>query len=171
MKNYTYFKPTPQTLEELQSQYRKLAFVHHPDRGGNAETMKAVNNEYDELFPRLKNIHATKDGETYTARQETTETADQFKDLISELMRMDDIIIEVIGCFVWVTGNTRPNREQLKALKFQWHSKKLAWFLAPENYRKRSRKDYDLEEIRSMYGSNGQVRSHGTAKIDNESNA
>jgi len=166
MNNYTYFIPTPKTLEELKTMYRKLAMLHHPDRGGNAEAMKAVNNEYDELFPKLKDIHQTKEGETYTAKQATTETADQFKDLISELMKMDNIVIEIIGCFVWVTGNTKLHREQLKALKFHWHSKKIAWYLAPEDYRKRSRKDYALDEIREMYGTSGGMNSKGTIKVE-----
>jgi len=39
MKNYTYFVPTPATLEELKALYRKLAFTHHPDRGGTSGTM------------------------------------------------------------------------------------------------------------------------------------
>ena len=165
-KSYTYFIPTPKTLEELKAQYRKLAMKHHPDRGGDSEAMKAVNNEYDILFPKLKDIHQTKEGETYTARQTTTETSDQFKDLITELMRMDGIIIEIIGCFVWVTGNTKPHKEQLKALKFHWHSKKLAWYLAPEDYRKRNRKEYELDEIREMYGTSGAVKSNGTIKVE-----
>ena len=102
---------------------------------------------------------------SYTARQENTETADQFIDLINELMRMDDIIIEIIGCFVWVTGNTKPYKDILKGLKFQWHSKKIAWYLKPDDYRKRSRKDYDLNEIRAMYGTSGEMNSNGTVKI------
>ena len=97
MRNFKYFDPTPATLEELKAQYRKLAFQHNPDRGGNLDTMKAVNAEYDLLFPKLKDIHKTKDGETYTAKQTTTETADQFKELIAELMKMDNIIIEISG--------------------------------------------------------------------------
>ena len=161
-----FFTPTPETLEELKSMYRKLAMLHHPDRGGDTETMKAVNAEYDELFPKLKNVHKNKDGETYTARQESAETADQFKTLIDELMRMDDIVIEIIGCFIWITGETKPYKDQLKALKFQWHSKKVAWYLKPEDYRKRSHKDYDLDTIRAMYGTSGQVNSRGTTKID-----
>ena len=163
---YKYFTPKPTTLEELKVQYRKLAMEHHPDRGGDIEAMKAVNNEYDKLFPFLKDVHKTRDGETYAARQTTTETAEHFKALIDQLMQMDDITVEVIGCFVWVTGNTRPHREQLKALKFQWHSKKIAWYLAPEDYRKRSRKDYALDEIRGIYGTSGQMNSKGTVKID-----
>ena len=161
-----FFTPKPETLEELKSIYRKLAIQHHPDRGGDTETMKAVNAEYDTLFPLLKDVHKNKDGETYTARQTTTETADSFKNLIDELMRMDDIVIEIIGCFVWVTGDTKPHKDKLKALKFQWHTKKIAWYLKPENYKKRSRRDYDLEEIRAMYGTSGQVSSKGTIKLE-----
>jgi len=163
---YKYFTPKPETLEELKAQYRKLAMEHHPDKGGDTEEMKAINAEYDALFTLLKDVHKTKDGETYTARQPTAETSEYFKALIDELMRMDDIVIEVIGCFVWVTGNTKPYREQLRALRFQWHSKKIAWYLKPEDYRKKSRKDYDLEEIRHMYGTSGKVNSNGTIKID-----
>ena len=100
---------------------------------------------------------------------ESTETADQFKDLITQLMRMDDIVIEVIGCFVWVTGDTKPHKEQLKALGFKWHSKKAAWYLAPEGYRQRSRREYGLDEIRSMYGTSGQVNSRGIRKLVEES--
>ncbi|MDR0325403.1 MAG: molecular chaperone DnaJ [Oscillospiraceae bacterium] len=162
----SYFDPKPETLEDLKSQYRKLAFEHHPDRGGSEDAMKQINNEYDLLFERVKNIHKTKDGETYTARQATTETADQFKDLITELMRIDGIIIEVIGCFVWVTGDTKPNKNRLKALNFQWHTKKTAWYLKPEDYKRRSRKDYDMDEIRAMYGTSGKTHSNGTTRLD-----
>ena len=163
-----YFKK-PQTLEELKQQYRGLAFKHHPDRGGSDEAMKKINAEYDDLFPKLKDIHRTKEGETYTAKQASNETAAQFKDLISELMKMEDIVIEIIGCFVWVTGNTKPYKDRLKELKFQWHSKKIAWYLKPEDYKKRSRKDYSFEEIRSMYGTSGTVNSKGTTKLDEKS--
>jgi len=156
----------PKTLEELKQQYRELAFRHHPDKGGCNETMKIINSEYDALFSKLKDIHKNKDGETYTAEQESTETADQFKDLINELMKMDDITIEVIGSFVWITGNTKPYKDRLKSLKFQWHTKKTAWYLKPENYKRKNRKDYNLDEIRTMYGTSGKVNSKGTIKID-----
>lgn len=167
--NYKYFTPTPKTLEELKGLYRKLVFQHHPDKGGSTEAMQAVNQEYDLLFTGLKDVHQTKDGETYTAKQSNTETADQFKDLINKLMKMENIEIEIIGCFVWVTGDTKPHREKLKALKFQWHSKKTAWYLKPENYKRKSRKEYDLEEIREMYGTSGKTHSRGTDKLEETS--
>ena len=164
-----YFMPQPETLEELKSLYRKLAMLHHPDRGGSDEAMKAVNAEYDLLFPRLKNVHKNKDGEKY--EKETTETVDSFKDLITELMKMDDVTIEVIGSFVWVTGNTVAYKERLKELRFLWHRKKVAWYLKPEDYKRQSHRDYSFDEIRTMYGSSGEVRSKGTVKLDESESA
>ena len=78
---------------------------------------------------------------------------------------MDDITLEIIGCFIWVTGNTRPYKDTLKTMRFQWHTKKTAWYLKPEDYKKQSRKDYDLNEIREMYGTSGEVKSKGTEKV------
>jgi len=163
-----YFIPRPETIEELKMQYRGYAMMHHPDRGGANEIMQEINAEYDTLFLKLKDVHKNKSGETYTSHQASSETADNFKELIAELMGMEDVVIEIIGCFVWVTGDTKPHKEKLKALKFQWHSKKKAWYLKPKDYQRRSRKDYDLEEIRTMYGTKGQVHSYGRVKLDTD---
>jgi hypothetical protein len=81
-------------------------------------------------------------------------------------MKLDGITIEIIGCFVWVTGDTKPNKDRLKALGFRWHSTKNMWYLKPETYRRKSRRDYDMEEIRGMYGTSGEVQSRGTVKIE-----
>ena len=53
------------TVEDLKKEYKKLALKYHPDRnGGDGEIMKAINNEYEKLFERLKNIHTAADGTT-----------------------------------------------------------------------------------------------------------
>jgi len=94
------------TLEELKTEYHKLVLLHHPDRGGDEETMKAVNASYDKYFPILKTIHTNKDGKQYT--KETDETPEYFKDIMNRLMAFEKINIEIIGCFIWVTGETKP---------------------------------------------------------------
>ena len=84
--------------------------------------MKILKAEYETLFARMKNIHVNKDGETY--EKETQETSQEIQLLIADLLKLDGIEIEIIGCFVWITGDTKLHKERLKALRFRWHSKK-----------------------------------------------
>ena len=41
------------TIEEAKKLYRELAKQHHPDKGGDVEIMKQVNNEYDFLCAKI----------------------------------------------------------------------------------------------------------------------
>ena len=151
MRNYSYFVPVPETAEELKKMYRKLAFIHHPDNGGDEEAMKVVNGEYAALFEKLKNVHTNAQGERYT--KETNEAPEHFINIINELIRFDNILIEIIGSFIWVSGETKPYKEELKRLGFKWSQNKSSWYLPPDGYRRRSRKDYSMDDIRGMYGS------------------
>ncbi len=87
----------PKTLEELKKQYKTLAMKHHPDHGGTVEAMQQINAEYDRLFERLKNVHQTAEGTTYTSREETTETPDEFRDIINRLITFQGVHIEICG--------------------------------------------------------------------------
>ena len=55
------------TVEEIKAGYKRLARLHHPDLGGDLETMKALNNAYEKA---LKNCDgqqsAGTDGKTHT---------------------------------------------------------------------------------------------------------
>jgi len=157
-----YFVPTPETLEALKKMYRQLALKYHSDRGGSDEDMKQVNNEYSTLFEKLKNVHVNTDGKTY--HKETTETAEQFIDIINQLIRFEGILIEIIGSFVWVSKNTKPYKEELKDMGFRWSANKLSWYLAPDGYRRRNRKKYTMDDIRNMYGSQ-EVKNKPSLKI------
>ena len=129
-----YLDESIKTLEELKKAYHRLCLKLHPDVGGSDAEMKILNAEYEELFDRVKNIHVNKNGETY--EKETQETPQEFQTLIDKLLKLDGIEIEIIGCFVWVSGNTKPHKEQLKALGFHWHSKKQCWYKSPAGYRR-----------------------------------
>lgn len=67
-----YFKNV-KSLEDLKSQFKALARKNHPDAGGNIETMKEINCEYDALFPIWKDRQNTA---AKTEAEKTTETAD-----------------------------------------------------------------------------------------------
>ena len=116
----------PETLEDLKKQYHRLAMKHHPDVGGTEQAMKEINAEYEKLFTSLKDTHKNAEGEFYQSRTATTETAAEFMDIIEKLIHMDGIEIEVCSSWVWVTGDTRPHKDELKALAFRWSSNKAA---------------------------------------------
>lgn len=139
-----------ETLEELKSTYRNLVMKHHPDRGGDTATMQEINAEYDKVFPQLKNKHKTAEGKAY--EKENTEAPNEFKDLMEILLKMEGCHIEIIGCFIWVSGNTKPYKDTLKENGLKWHSKKICWYKAPADYKRRGKKQYDMNEIRDMYG-------------------
>ena len=141
----------PKTLEELKKQYKTLALKHHPDKGGSLKDMQEINSEYDILFKKLKDIHQTSDGKTY--EKETKETPEEFKDIITALIILEGIQIEICGCWVWVTGDTYPNKEILKNLKFRYSKSKKAWYYHNDGYHKIGKKTYTLDQIRSLYGS------------------
>ena len=163
MNKTTYFN-NPQTLEELKSQYKKLVMKHHPDRGGNHETMVEINLEYEKLFEVLKDTHKTKDGKTYT--KQNNETPHDFINLINELMKMYGVHVEVIGLFIWVSGETKPHKDSLKAMGFRWHSTKKMWYKAPQDYRKYTKTKYNMNEIRSMYGVQFEADGKGLTQIE-----
>lgn len=148
----------PRTLEELKRQYRDLTKKHHPDLGGNAEDMKAINNEYDKLFARLKNVHEGQDGKSYHSKQENHERPEHFRAIIEQLvksgvLKKEDVKIEIIGSWLWASGNTIPVKENLKAIGFRWGAAKRAWYWNDGNYRKISRRRFTMDELRNMYGS------------------
>ena len=139
-----------ETLEELKKRYKQLALKNHPDVGGDVEIMKKINAEYDKIFSEVKNFCRNKDGEIYNKK--TTETEQEFKDIINEVLKMNKVIIEIIGTFIWLSGETKPYKEQIKKLKFKYSANKEAWYKSPANYRRKSKYNYNMSDIRGMFG-------------------
>ena len=135
------------TVEELKALYKQLCRENHPDMGGSLEKMQAINAEYDKAFERLKNIHTTADGKKY--EKQSNEAPKQFREIIEKLIRFD-ITIDLVGSWIWVTGDTFTAKETLKELGFKWASKKKAWYWTAEPSGKRSR--MTLEQIKDKYG-------------------
>lgn len=152
MRGRTIFQ-TP--IEELKRQYRKLAIKHHPDMGGKLEDMQRVNAEWDVLKKRCYNIHEGMSGDVYTDQTQDApdDVTERFKDIIEQLIHMEGLEIEICGSFLWVGGNTKPNKDELKGMGFRWASKKRRWFLAPQGWRKKGRRELTMGEIRDSYGS------------------
>ena len=65
-----YFKNV-KSYDDLKSKYKTLLKANHPDNGGDLETMKEINVEYDALFPIWKN---RKEVETGSPVNETADS-------------------------------------------------------------------------------------------------
>ena len=86
--------------------------------------------------------------------------------LINKLITLYGIHIEVIGSFVWVSGETKPHKETLKELGFRYHTTKKVWYKAPTDYIKYNRnKKYSMNEIRNMYGVQYESDSVGNPQL------
>src|ERR1043165_10220442 len=95
------------TLEEVKATYKRLAKQYHPDCGGDTATMQAINTEY--AFACAKILK----GENLTAEEtdEQIRMSEQYRKIIEQIINLAGIVIEVVGHWIWVTGNTYPVRK------------------------------------------------------------
>lgn len=151
----TQYFNNPASLDELKTQYKHLAQKHHPDRGGDTATMQAINAEYEERFEALKRTQNTQAAEDPTGRtRATTESAGDFIAIVSLLLSLDGLEVELCGRWLWIGGNTRANKETLKAAGCRWSSSKKLWsWHYAEDGDRWHRGTKSMSQIRSKYGS------------------
>ena len=137
------------TLDEAKKVYWKLAKQFHPDKGGNEEDFKILNNQFHAFRPekeKFKNEAFEWDSEVYAS-------------ILDQLIHIDGLIIDVVGSWLWLSGATKANKEAIKAIdhgglyKRGWHKEKEMWYFSPKGYRKTSKKNLSLDEIKAFYGS------------------
>lgn len=144
-------------LEDLKKLFYQYAKLYHPDHGGSKEDMQKLNNDYEYMFNKVKNMHINSDGATYY--KETTEAASYFTNIINKIINIPGLDIDIVGSFIWIGGNTKPYKDVLKNLGFRWSSNKALWYKSPDGYKKASRKKYTYEEITEKYGIQSSIHT------------
>jgi curved DNA-binding protein CbpA len=153
-----YFNNT-NTLEELRKQYKELLKQHHPDNGGNVSDMQEINSEYDRLFKILKNQHESNKANSnntnadYNNMKYDFAEDEKLREMLNKIIHFKGIDIELVGAWIWVSGNTYSCKKELKELCFKWASQKKMWYWHSEAFRKKSCKTLSMDDIRSYYGS------------------
>lgn len=146
-------------IEELKKIYFNLAQKIHPDHGGSEEEFKILNSEYQELFPKFKDIHKNikpdVEKEYYTAKTPTSECPEDFIKIVTILLNIKGIDVELCGRWLWIGGDTKPQKDTLKALGCSWNAKKKlwSWHYPEDGVYKKHKKFVPMEDIRNMYGS------------------
>jgi curved DNA-binding protein CbpA len=140
-----YFKDCT-SLAEVKKRYKELAMLHHPDRGGETAIMQEINNQYESI---------SKNPSFNFAKQTEQEKEDflRYPDIINQVINLEGIIIEIIGDWIWISGNTYPHRQHLKESGFYFAPKKVMWYYRPAEYKAANSKPKDIDEIRAKYGS------------------
>ena len=151
-----YFKDV-NTLEELRRQYKELLKKYHPDNAnGSTEACQDINAEYDRLFKVLKDKHENKSDKTADSTNTNMydwENDKVLREVLQKIINFDGIEIELVGSWLWVSGNTYAYKKELKEIGFKWASQKKMWYWKSEVYQKKSRKSLSMEDIRNYYGS------------------
>lgn len=137
------------TAEDVKKTFHKWAAALHPDNGGSEEDFKAMMTEYTQIFNRLKNIHETASGEEYT--KETTETPEQFAEIVNKIIHFDGVKIEIIGSWIWLSGNTYAYKDQIKEAGFFYSKNKKSWYYNGDTERKHHRGHYTMNQLKEKF--------------------
>jgi len=145
------------TVAEIKKRYHKLAFTWHPDVSKNPNAtavMKEINAAYHAALKNANkqtSVGADKKQHTYYYNKDIEQAIiDKIAELLS--LKMIDVTIELVGTWVWIHGNTRAYKEQLKTLKCKWNSKRKMWYWHNGKYRKRH-SPMGFDYLRRIYGA------------------
>lgn len=125
-------------LNELRKLYKKLVIKYHSDNGGDEEIIKEITAEYDILFKKFKSNY--ENSESYkNATEKQRQSYDSVKDkmlreMIVKLSKFPRLTIEVCGVWLWISGNTKAYKEELKALGLHYASNKKCWYIHYDDY-------------------------------------
>jgi|DEB0MinimDraft_6_1074348.scaffolds.fasta_scaffold80935_2 curved DNA-binding protein CbpA len=149
-------------IESLTKAYKKAIFKHHPDHGGTSEAFIELKNAYEYLmkelkYPSKKYSSDSKQVEDIMANY-SQELINKIMELIEKFATNDDININIIGDWIWLDGETKPHKEEIKSLGFKFSKNKVAWYWHNGNYRRfGGKKEYSMDEIAYRHGGMFQV--------------
>lgn len=137
-------------INEAKKIYKILARKLHPDIGGSTEEFKILNDVYNYVL------------EHGIIVEEDSEFDLELEKLISKILHYENLVIEVVGSWIWLSGETKNIKEILKELNFKWASKKKMWYYG--EMKGRNPKQKSMDDIKAKYGCQ-RVKTKGTSKV------
>ena len=119
---------TSETLEDLKRVYAdEYSEVRH-----DVDLLKDLNLAYEDNFDAVRCMHRTKGGKVYSTESAPNhEGVAWFPEFVEAISNMKDVEYNIEGTWLWVSGNTKPHREELKRLGLRWAPKRKMWYKKP----------------------------------------
>ena len=134
------------TQDEAKKLFRKLAIELHPDKkGGNSVEFIKMQAQYESFLKGSFN---------YTSKEakDACNSLNEFVQANEFVKSFSDVLVELTGTWVWLSGNTQPYKETIKEHGFKWSRNKSKWYKAPYELKGKKRKGTNFEKIKSTYG-------------------
>lgn len=126
-------------INEAKKVYKTLAKKLHPDVGGSEEEFKILNAVYNDFI----------ENKIYFSNDFKIDL--DLEKIISKILHFENITIELVGSWIWLSGDTKEIKDKLKELGFKWASKKKMWYYG--EMKGKSHGEKSLDEIKDKYGS------------------
>ena len=151
MKDYFYACFDEETIKRT---YRDLVKVHHPDLGGDLATMQEINSQYES---KMRSVYRKKENSTADTVKFWTERETEMMSVLAQFLKLEGIQVEIIGVWLWLTGETKPVKETLKEYGCRFSGQKKAWYWRSKEhkFRRRNAPSKDLDGLRATWGSSG----------------
>jgi curved DNA-binding protein CbpA len=151
-----------ENLEGLRKEYHRLAFINHPDKGGDLKIMQLINDQYDKMSKLLiSNDESFSEGRKEYEQQ----VSEELRERLNRIIRLTGIMIELIGSWIWITGNTFAVRDTLKAEGYKFSHPKAAWYWHKGDYFKKSGVLLSMDEMRELWGQQ-KIESEPTEQLN-----
>jgi len=136
-------------IDDLKKEYFRLAKIYHPDAGGNTQDFQTLLNEYQKLLKTTLKSSNLSDEDIHNE-----EVIDEhIRAAMESVINLPGINIELVGKWIWISGNTYPIKEALKAANFIFIKKDQTPFWVFKGVESTGRGKMSLDEIKSKYGA------------------
>jgi ankyrin repeat protein len=72
---------------------------------------------------------------------------------IAKLLDSDEIEIEIVGSWLWISGDSKQYKNEIKEAGFRFSGAKKMWFYCCKTEYKASKTNIDIDKLRLKYGS------------------
>lgn len=152
--NLKYFSGTNE-LSNLKAEFKKLMLLWHPDKNREIDTTeicKLIILEYDYILKNRSFVNAKNEAETINYEAEIL-LRETYVNVINMLIKLDNIRIELVGTWLWISGNTFENKEQIKAAGCLFSGSKKLWYYRDGEYKGWNKNPMTFDSIKQKYGS------------------